>query len=79
MRIRTRPAASDEHARNRLAELVAERGEDYAGLSRWVIFRPAGYLGRYVRKGVPRRLPAGERRTLARYFRVAECELGAGV
>lgn len=78
MLIRVFPAINDEHARERLGELVAERREDYTGLSR-LIGRPAGYLARYVRAGTPRRLPGQEVATLARYFGVEACELGYGL
>ena len=73
--IRIRPAASDEHARDRFEELREARGEDYASLSR-MIGRPAGYLRRYAREGLPKRLRDAERRDLAGYFGVHECELG---
>ena len=58
-----------------LERLCAERGEDFAGLSRMLGRNPA-YIQQYVRRGVPRRLGEEERRKLARYFGVAEALLG---
>ena len=58
-----------------LERLCAERGEDFAGLSRMLGRNPA-YIQQYVRRGVPRRLGEEERRKLARYFGVPEALLG---
>ena len=58
-----------------LERLCAERGEDFAGLSR-MLGRNAAYIQQYVRRGVPRRLKEEERRKLARYFAVSEALLG---
>ena len=58
-----------------LERLCAERGEDFAGLSR-MLGRNAAYIQQYVRRGVPKRLREEERRKLARYFDVAEALLG---
>jgi phage repressor protein C with HTH and peptisase S24 domain len=58
-----------------LERLCAERGEDFAGLSR-MLGRNAAYIQQYVRRGVPRRLKEEERRKLARYFSVSETVLG---
>ena len=58
-----------------LERLCAERGEDFAGLSRMLGRNPA-YVQQFVRRGVPRRLGEDERRKLARYFGVAEALLG---
>jgi phage repressor protein C with HTH and peptisase S24 domain len=58
-----------------LERLCAERGEDFAGLSR-MLGRNAAYIQQYVRRGVPRRLKEDERRKLARYFSVSETVLG---
>lgn len=58
-----------------LQRLCAERGEDFAGLSRMLGRNPA-YIQQYVRRGVPRRLGEDERRKLARYFAVPEAALG---
>jgi hypothetical protein len=67
---------TDEQARERLDRLVSDGGDSFTELSR-MIGRPASYLNRYVRKGVPRSLADGDRTLLARYFRVTEFELGA--
>ena len=58
-----------------LQRLCAERGEDFAGLSR-MLGRNSAYIQQYVRRGVPRRLGEEERRKLARYFGVSEVLLG---
>ena len=58
-----------------LERLCAERGEDFAGLSR-MLGRNAAYIQQYVRRGVPKRLKEEERRKLARYFAVSETVLG---
>ena len=58
-----------------LERLCAERGEDFAGLSR-MLGRNAAYIQQFVRRGVPRRLGEDERRKLARYFGIAEALLG---
>ena len=58
-----------------LERLCAERGEDFAGLSRMLGRNPA-YIQQYVRRGVPKRLKEDERRKLARYFAVSEVLLG---
>jgi phage repressor protein C with HTH and peptisase S24 domain len=58
-----------------LEELIRDRGEDYAGLSR-MIGRNAAYVQQYVKRGTPRRLAEGDRRLLARYFGIDEALLG---
>ena len=58
-----------------LERLCAERGEDFAGLSR-MLGRNQAYIQQFVRRGVPRRLKEEERRKLARYFSVPEELLG---
>ena len=58
-----------------LERLCAERGEDFAGLSR-MLGRNAAYIQQFVRRGVPKRLGEDERRKLARYFGVSEMLLG---
>ena len=58
-----------------LERLCAERGEDFAGLSRMLGRNPA-YIQQYVRRGVPKRLGEEERRKLARYFGISESLLG---
>ena len=61
--------------RSVLERLCAERGEDFAGLSR-MLGRNSAYIQQFVRRGVPRRLKEEERRKLARYFSVSETLLG---
>jgi phage repressor protein C with HTH and peptisase S24 domain len=58
-----------------LERLCAERGEDFAGLSR-MLGRNSAYIQQFVRRGVPRRLKEEERRKLARYFAISEELLG---
>ena len=58
-----------------LERLCAERGEDFAGLSR-MLGRNAAYIQQYIRRGTPKRLKEDERRKLARYFSVSETILG---
>jgi phage repressor protein C with HTH and peptisase S24 domain len=58
-----------------LERLCAERGEDFAGLSR-MLGRNAAYIQQFVRRGVPRRLREEERGKLARYFGISESLLG---
>ena len=58
-----------------LERLCAERGEDFAGLSRLLGKNPA-YIQQFIRRGTPRRLREDERRTLARYFSIPESMLG---
>lgn len=64
-----------DEARAALARLIVDRREDYAGLSRLLGRNPA-YIQQYVKRGTPRRLAEQDRRTLARYFGVAEAALG---
>jgi phage repressor protein C with HTH and peptisase S24 domain len=58
-----------------LERLCAERGENFASLSR-LIGRNDAYIQQYLRKGTPRQLKERERRTLARYFQIPESLLG---
>ena len=58
-----------------LERLCAERGEDFAGLSRMLGRNPA-YIQQFVRRGVPKKLGEAERRKLARYFAIPESLLG---
>lgn len=64
------------NAREKLAELARERGSSLAALSR-MIGRNGTYLQQYISKGSPRKLEEEDRRKLARFFGVAEQELGA--
>src|SRR5687767_14014013 len=61
--------------RNILEALCAERGDDFASLSR-MLGRNSAYIQQFVRRGVPRRLKEEERRKLARYFGISESMLG---
>lgn len=61
--------------RQRLDELIAARGEDYASLSR-LIGRNPTYVQQFVKRGVPRRLSEDDRRKLASHFGIAERLLG---
>jgi phage repressor protein C with HTH and peptisase S24 domain len=61
-----------------LERLCAERGEDFAGLSRFLGKNPA-YIQQFIRRGTPRRLKEDERRKLARYFGVPESLFGGPV
>jgi phage repressor protein C with HTH and peptisase S24 domain len=61
--------------RKALERLCAERGEDFAGLSRFLGKNPA-YIQQFIRRGTPRRLKEDERRKLSRYFGVPETMLG---
>ena len=61
--------------RKALERLCAERGEDFAGLSRFLGRNPA-YIQQFIRRGTPKRLGEDERRKLARYFGVAESLFG---
>lgn len=58
-----------------LEQLCAERGENFAALSRLIHRNPA-YIQQYLRKGTPKLLKEAERRTLARYFQIPESKLG---
>ena len=62
-------------AREVLEKLCAERGVNFASLSR-LVGRNDAYIQQYLRKGTPRQLPERERRTLAKYFQVPESMLG---
>lgn len=62
-------------ARAALEALIAERREDYAGLSR-IIGRNPAYIQQYVKRGSPRYLAEGDRKRLADYFGVPESRLG---
>jgi len=58
-----------------LLELALARGVSLSALS-GLIGRNPSYLQQYARKGSPRRLAEGDRRTLAGFFGVAETALG---
>lgn len=61
-----------------LERLIAERGENYADLSRLLKRNPA-YIQQFIKRGTPRKLDEEDRRVLARYFGVAEEALGGPV
>jgi phage repressor protein C with HTH and peptisase S24 domain len=65
----------DRDPREVLERLCAERGENFASLSR-LIGRNDAYIQQFIRKGTPRQLKERERRTLAKYFQVPETMLG---
>jgi len=65
-----------EDPRTVLERLCAERGEDFASLSR-LLGKNSAYIQQYLRRGTPKRLREEERRTLAAYFNVPESMLGA--
>jgi Peptidase S24-like len=58
-----------------LDRLIAENGDDYAGLSK-LVGRNAAYIQQFIKRGSPKRLPERERGILARYFGVDESLLG---
>lgn len=62
--------------RQRLEDLIRERGDDYFGMSK-LLGRNAAYIQQFMKRGTPRKLDEDDRRTLARYFGVDESELGA--
>lgn len=64
-----------EDARAALQRLAAEKGDDFAGLSRLIGRNPA-YIQQFIRRGTPRRLAEADRRLLAQYFGVDESVLG---
>jgi hypothetical protein len=63
------------HARMALDRLIAERGQNYADLSRLIGRNPA-YIQQFIKRGTPRKLDEDDRRVLARYFGVDETLLG---
>jgi SOS-response transcriptional repressor LexA len=65
----------EEDPRIVLERLIAERGENYADLSRLLKRNPA-YVQQFIKRGTPRKLDEEDRRILARYFGVAEEMLG---
>lgn len=61
--------------RETLEQLIRDRGDDYASLSR-LLGRNAAYVQQFIHRGVPKKLDEDDRRTLAEYFGVAETLLG---
>ncbi|NNC60391.1 MAG: LexA family transcriptional regulator [Erythrobacter sp.] len=62
--------------RSRLLELSESSGTSLSRLSA-LIGRNSSYLQQFIRKGSPKKLEEGDRRTLAEFFGVKEAELGA--
>jgi phage repressor protein C with HTH and peptisase S24 domain len=58
-----------------LEQLIEERREDYAALSR-LIGRNSAYIQQFIKRGTPRKLAEDDRRKLARYFGIEEHVLG---
>jgi hypothetical protein len=58
-----------------LDQLIRDRGDDYASLSR-LLGRNAAYVQQFIHRGVPKKLDEDDRRTLSEYFGVAETLLG---
>jgi hypothetical protein len=67
--------AGEQDPRIVLERLIAERGDNYADLSRLLRRNPA-YIQQFIKRGSPRKLDEEDRRVLARYFGVAELVLG---
>lgn len=61
--------------RRRLLELADGMGVSLSRLSA-LIGRNTSYLQQFIRKGSPKKLEEGDRRTLAEFFGVSESELG---
>lgn len=61
--------------RSRLLALAEEMGVSLSRLSA-LIGRNSSYLQQFIRKGSPKKLEEGDRRTLAEFFGVSESELG---
>lgn len=64
-----------DDVRATLDQLIRDRGEDYASLSRFIGRNPA-YIQQFIHRGSPRRLAEADRRKLAHYLGVAETLLG---
>ncbi|MEM9085432.1 MAG: S24 family peptidase [Pseudomonadota bacterium] len=62
-------------ARANLLSLARDRGVSLSSLSE-MLGRNPSYLQQFIRKGSPRKLEEGDRRTLASFFGVSEAELG---
>lgn len=65
----------DEEPRTALERLIADNGDDFAGLSKLVGRNPT-YIQQFIKRGSPKKLPEEERGILARYFGVDETLLG---
>lgn len=64
-----------DDVRGTLDQLIRDRGDDYASLSR-LLGRNAAYVQQFIHRGVPKKLDEDDRRTLAEYFGIAETLLG---
>jgi phage repressor protein C with HTH and peptisase S24 domain len=64
-----------DDTRQVLDQLIRDRGDDYASLSR-LLGRNAAYVQQFIHRGVPKKLDEDDQRTLAEYFGVAEILLG---
>ena len=65
----------EEDPRAALERLIAENGDDFAGLSK-LVGRNTTYIQQFIKRGSPKKLPEEERGILARYFGVEESLLG---
>ncbi len=72
----TQGSKQEVAVRARLDELIRERQEDYASLSR-LLGRNAAYIQQFIKRGIPRKLGEDDRRLLAERLQVSEVELGA--
>ena len=61
-----------------LERLIAQRGDNYADLSR-LLGRNAAYIQQFIKRGTPRKLDERDRQTLARYFGIDEVTLGGSL
>lgn len=64
-----------DDVREVLDQLIRDRGDDYASLSR-LLGRNAAYVQQFIHRGVPKKLDEDDRRTLAEYFGIPETVLG---
>ena len=74
----TQTTTPPDSPRSRLLELSQEKAVSLASLSE-LLGRNPSYLQQFIRKGSPRKLEEGDRRTLAQFFGVPEEELGLEV
>jgi phage repressor protein C with HTH and peptisase S24 domain len=61
--------------RKALDQLIHDRGDNYASISR-LLDRNAAYVQQFIHRGTPVKLDEDDRRTLAHYFGVDETVLG---
>lgn len=73
--MKTSPSEARDPVRVRLDEMIRNKGDDYASISRLLGRNPA-YMQQFIKRGVPKRLAEGDRRILARYFGIGEHMLG---